>query len=79
MKKLRIGMVGAGNIANVHLEAYKAVENVEIVAICDINPETLAETAKKFGIDFIQGIVNGRPLHTRDFMGKLVLGKNIAK
>jgi len=51
MKKLRIGLVGAGNIARVHLEAYKNVENAEIVALCDINPETLAETAKMFGIE----------------------------
>ena len=51
MKKLRIGMVGAGNIAKTHLDAYKSVENAEIVAICDINPETLAETAKIYGIE----------------------------
>lgn len=51
MKKLRIGMVGAGNIAKTHLDAYKKVENAEIVAICDINPETLAETAKIYGIE----------------------------
>lgn len=50
MKKLRIGMIGAGNIANFHLEAYKSVEMAEIVAACDINPERLAETAEKFGI-----------------------------
>ena len=51
MKKLRIGLIGAGNIARVHLEAYKNVENAEIVALCDINPEILAETAKMFGIE----------------------------
>ena len=50
MKKLRIGLVGAGNIAKTHLEAYKKVENAEIVAVCDINPEVLAATAEKFGI-----------------------------
>ena len=51
MKKLKIGMVGAGNIAKTHLDAYKKVENAEIVAICDINPETLAETAEIYGIE----------------------------
>ncbi len=51
MKKLRIGLVGAGNIAGAHLEAYKSVPNAEIVAICDINPEVLAETAAKYGIE----------------------------
>lgn len=51
MKKLRIGLVGAGNIANVHLEAYKKLDNVEIVAACDINESRLNETADIFGIE----------------------------
>lgn len=50
MKKLRIGLIGAGNIAKTHLAAYKNVENAEIVAICDINPEVLKKTAEEFGI-----------------------------
>lgn len=51
MQKLRIGLVGAGNIAKAHLDAYKQVENAQIVAICDINPEVLAATAAKYGIE----------------------------
>lgn len=51
MKKLRIGMVGAGNIANVHLNAYQTLDNVEIAAICDINAERLNETADLFNIE----------------------------
>ncbi len=51
MKKLRIGMVGAGNIANTHLNAYKNLDNVEIVAICDPNESRLNETADIFGIE----------------------------
>lgn len=50
MKKLRIGLVGAGNIAKTHLEAYKSVESAEIVAVCDINPEILEKTAQKYEI-----------------------------
>lgn len=50
MKKLRIGLVGAGNIAKAHLEAYKSVENAEIVAVCDINEEILEKTAKEYEI-----------------------------
>ena len=52
MAKLRIGMVGAGNIANAHLDAYKKfVPDAEIVAICDINEDRLNETADIFGIE----------------------------
>ena len=43
-------MVGAGNIARTHLDAYKKVKNAEVVAICDINPDRLVEAADSFGI-----------------------------
>ena len=52
MAKLKIGMIGAGNIANAHLDAYKKyAPDAEIVAICDINEERLNETADIFGIE----------------------------
>lgn len=51
MKKLRVLMVGAGNIANVHLASYKKNEQAEIVAICDINEARLNKTADLFGIE----------------------------
>ena len=46
MSKLRVGIVGAGNIAvNAHLPAYQSVDNVEIVAIADLNLERAKEAA----------------------------------
>lgn len=51
MDKVRIGMIGAGNIANTHIESYLKVADAEIAAICDINPERLKITAEKFGIE----------------------------
>lgn len=51
MKKLRIGMIGAGNIAKTHLDRYVKIENAEIAAICDINETTLNNTADKYGIE----------------------------
>ena len=38
MAKLKIGIIGTGGIANAHLNSYKAVEEVEVVAGCDIIP-----------------------------------------
>jgi predicted dehydrogenase len=36
--KLRIGILGAGNIAqSAHLPVYAARDDVELVAICDMN------------------------------------------
>ena len=48
---VRIGLIGAGNIAKVHLDAYKNVDNVEIAAICDINEAVLNATSEKYGIE----------------------------
>ena len=50
MEKVKIALVGAGNIANTHLASYQKVPNAEIYAICDINENRLNETADKFGI-----------------------------
>ena len=51
MDKLRIGIVGAGNIAvNGHLPAYKKCSNCEVVAICDIDYERAKKAADEFGI-----------------------------
>lgn len=51
MSKVRIGMIGAGNIANTHIKNYMQIEDAEVVAICDINPERLKMTAEEFGIE----------------------------
>ena len=38
MKKLRIAIIGTGGIANAHMNAYKQMEDVEIVGGADIIP-----------------------------------------
>jgi len=51
MDKLRIGIIGAGNIAqNAHLPVYAARDDVELVAIADLNLERAKDAAEKFGI-----------------------------
>ncbi len=50
MSCIKVGLVGAGNIANVHLSAYQKLSNVELTAICDINETVLHATADRFGI-----------------------------
>ena len=50
-KKLRIGLIGAGSIAtNAHMTAYSRMDNVEIVAVCDIKLEKAVALAEKFGV-----------------------------
>ncbi len=51
MKKVRVGIIGAGSVAQWgHLPAYAARENVEVVALADVNLETAKATAEKFGV-----------------------------
>lgn len=58
MEKLRIGMVGAGNIAcSAHLPAYAKCQNAKVVAIADLNRERAEEAAKKYGIPEVYGSV----------------------
>ncbi len=50
-KSLRIGLVGVGAAAQInHIPALKRTEDVEIVALCDRDPEKTARVAQKFGI-----------------------------
>lgn len=50
-KKLRIGVIGAGGICNVaHMPGYSRMDNVEIVAICDIKIEKAQALAEKYHI-----------------------------
>lgn len=47
---LKIGIIGCGGIANgKHLPALKNVEEVEIVAFCDIIPERAEKAKKEYG------------------------------
>ena len=49
-KKIKIGIVGVGSIAETHLAAYFKNPNVEIYSFCDINEENLKAKAEKYGI-----------------------------
>lgn len=51
MKKIRVGIIGTGNISHCHMGGYKRLEEmgvVELVAACDIDEEKLAAFAKTY-------------------------------
>lgn len=51
MKKLKMAVIGAGQVAQVtHIPNYKKMETVEIAAVCDNNMEAAKGTAQKFDI-----------------------------
>ncbi len=50
-RKLKIAVIGCGGISRgAHLTGYSRMENVEIVALCDIIKEKAEEQAAKYGI-----------------------------
>jgi predicted dehydrogenase len=50
-KTLRIGLVGVGAAAQInHIPALKKVEGLELVALCDRDPEKAHRVSQKFGI-----------------------------
>ncbi|MBR2461401.1 MAG: Gfo/Idh/MocA family oxidoreductase [Clostridia bacterium] len=49
-RKLRIGIIGTGGIANSHMKAYLAMPDVEIVAGCDLVPGRATAYMKRHGV-----------------------------
>jgi len=47
---LRVGIVGCGRIAETHLSILAKMGNADVAAVCDLNPEAAAETARRFGV-----------------------------
>ncbi|EIR3895742.1 Gfo/Idh/MocA family oxidoreductase [Enterococcus faecium] len=54
MKKIRIGIIGIGNIGSFHMQNVLGgeLENAELVALCDINYEKLTKVEKQYGDRF---------------------------
>jgi predicted dehydrogenase len=51
MKEIKLGLVGAGGIAQAHCRAIADVEGVEVIAASDIAPDNLSRTAARWGIE----------------------------
>lgn len=50
MEKVKIGVVGVGNISECHIDAYVENPHVELYAFCDINEARLREMGQRYGI-----------------------------
>ena len=53
MRKLRVGLVGAGTMSKKHLDAYKKESSVEVAALCDINLDLAKQRAEEWGINHV--------------------------
>lgn len=43
----KVGLVGVGGISGAHIPAWEAMEDVELVALCDVRPEQMEEYTNK--------------------------------
>src|SRR5690554_1677894 len=52
MKKLKVGIIGCGGIANgKHMPSLAKLDTVEMVAFCDIVEDRAIDAAKRFGTE----------------------------
>ena len=40
---LKVGLVGTGGISRAHIPAWNAMEQTQLVALCDVRPEMMEE------------------------------------
>ncbi len=48
MKKLKIGVIGCGNISVMHLDSIVALEESDLIAVCDVKQERAQAAAEKY-------------------------------
>lgn len=65
-KKVKIGIIGTGWIAESHINSYKKMPDVEIVAMADLIPGKAEAFAKKFGIENCRFYENDEALLTAE-------------
>jgi predicted dehydrogenase len=51
MKKIKIAVVGVGHLGAIHTKVYSTLKNVELVGVCDKNPEKLSEFTTRYNIE----------------------------
>jgi UDP-N-acetyl-2-amino-2-deoxyglucuronate dehydrogenase len=58
MNKFKAAIIGCGSIFDMHANSIAALENVELIAVCDNNPERSKQKAKQFNckyyLDYMQ-------------------------
>ncbi|RXZ83740.1 gfo/Idh/MocA family oxidoreductase [Paenibacillaceae bacterium] len=52
-EKVKIGIIGVGQIGKLHLDRYQPIPDAEIVAVCDVNEAEARRTAEQYGIPHV--------------------------
>ena len=45
---MRVAVIGCGRQGMLHLEAYEAIPDVEIAAVCDVDPARAQSAAERY-------------------------------
>lgn len=53
MNKIKVGIIGTGVISGEHIRGYKALDNVEIYAACDLDEQKVRKVAERYDIKHI--------------------------
>ena len=49
-RRLRVGLVGCGQIADAHLQQIRRIASADIVAVCDVEPLLARQAAERFSV-----------------------------
>ncbi|MBE0699909.1 MAG: Gfo/Idh/MocA family oxidoreductase, partial [Anaerolineaceae bacterium] len=53
MTKLRVGIIGTGQIGKVHVSRYSEIPDVEIVGLCDIRLDEVNRVANQYNVSYV--------------------------
>ena len=63
---LKVGLVGVGGISGAHIPAWEAMEDAELVALCDIRPEQMECYPKQRHYTNVDEMLEKEPLDILD-------------
>ena len=61
-QKVRVGIIGAGWIAEAHVDMYRQMPDVEIVAVADLIPGKAEKLCKQFGVEGVRYYLSGHEM-----------------
>ncbi|MBI1929843.1 Gfo/Idh/MocA family oxidoreductase, partial [Candidatus Poribacteria bacterium] len=66
--KYRVGIIGCGSIANLHVRGYRGVESVEIVAIADPVEAALEEFGNRYNLPIVNRYLDAREMLDKEHL-----------
>ena len=61
-KKMKVGIIGAGWIAEAHIDMYRQMPDVDIVAVADLIPGKAEKLCKQYGVEGVHYYLSGHEM-----------------